>query len=368
MRYWLKKTSLRGVFALCLLGCASHTGKGAQSATGSTDNNEEKVKELEQALASDTMPADKKLNTLYELGQAYFALKRFSEAADTFAKWAKQVEQVEPGQDFVVAIAYAQAHRFAEAVPYAKKAVEGSEQPDEAWLKLLASLHYELKQDAEVAPVQERLAQAFPTRDNFLQLAATYQALKQHDKAVASLEKASTQGLLTEDKDFVTLARLYLQAGAPLKGASLLEKKIKEGKISKTSENLELLATCWLMGKDVTHAEAAFKQAGDGIGSGELYVELGRLEIERGEWVKARDALASAVQKGGLKSPGEARLLLGVAHYNTKRKDAALASLGEAKKYADTAKCADEWIKLVKSGRPGTAGGCVVGDPTGARD
>ena len=59
----------------------------------------------------------------------------------------------------------------------------------------------------------------------------------------------------------------------------------------------------------------------------------------------------AAIAHGGLSSPGSAHLLLGVAHYNTKRKDAALASLGEAKRYPDSAGCADQWIKLVKSGK-----------------
>ena len=52
-----------------------------------------------------------------------------------------------------------------------------------------------------------------------------------------------------------------------------------------------------------------------------------------------------------LRSPGDAQLLLGISHYKLKRKDAALGSLEQAKRYASTKECAEEWIKTVKKGR-----------------
>jgi hypothetical protein len=330
---------------------------GVHMAVNKTD---EGVKDLEQAVALDAMPEEQQLDATYNLAQLYFTLDRFSEAADTFGKWAQRAKNPPPEKYYLTASAYAQAHRFAEALPFAKKAVEGMKEPKEPWLQLLVSLHYELHQEAELAAVLQRLTQLFPKKEYSLQLAATYQETNQNDKAVSALETAYEKGLLTEEKDLVNLARLYLRQPAPLKGAALLDKQMQAGKVSKTPQNLELLATCWVMGEDAEHAEAALKQAGDAVGSGQVYIELARIDVEHGAWIKARDALSSALQKGGLASPGEAHLLLGVVHYNTKRKDAALSSLAEAKRHPETAKCADEWIQLVKSGRPGTAGGCAV--------
>jgi hypothetical protein len=334
--------------------CAARAGIHMQ-----LNKTDEGVKDLEQAVALDAMPEEQQLDAMYNLAQLYFTLDRFSEAADTFGKWAQRAKNPAPEKYYLTASAYAQAHRFAEALPFAKKAVAGMKEPKEPWLQLLLSLHYELHQEAELAGVLERLIQSFPKKEYWLQLAAAYQDAGQNDKAVAALETAYSKGLLTEEKDLVNLARLYLRQPAPLKGAALLEKQMQAGKVSKTPQNFELLATCWVMGEDAEHAEAALKQAGDGV-SGQVYIELARIDVEHGAWIKARDALSSALQKGGLASAGEAHLLLGVVHYNTKRKDAALASLGEAKKHPETAKCAEEWIQLVKSGRPGTAGGCAI--------
>jgi tetratricopeptide (TPR) repeat protein len=197
---------------------------------------------------------------------------------------------------------------------------------------------------------------SFPKAEYWLQLAAAYQSLGNTQKAVATLETARSKGVLTEEKDLVNLARLYMQAGAPDKGAQLLDQQIAAGKVKKTPENLELVAACWIAAKNADKGEAAVRAAGEGV-SGEAWLALARLHGEKGDWAKVREDTASAITHGGLSSPGSAHLLLGVAHYNTKRKDAALASLGEAKRYPDSAPCADQWIKLVKSGK-GSAPSC----------
>ncbi len=325
------------------------------------NKTDEVVKDMEQAVAPHAMPEAQQLDAEFNLAEAYFTAERFSESADAFAKWEKRAKSPTPDNYYLIASAFAQAHRFAEGLPYAKKAVAGMKEPKEPWLQLLLSLHYELKQDPQVAAVLERLVASFPKKEYWLQLSATYEAMGKEDKALATLETANGKGLLTEEKDLVNLARMYLRAGAALKGAALLDKQMSAGKVSKSPENLDLLATCWVAGKDVEHAEAVLARAGDGVGSGNLYQEIGRLELVRGKWTKARDALSKAFQLGGLKAAGEAHLLLGIAHYKTKRKDAALASLGEAKKDKASAQCADEWIKAVKSSHSAVSPACSLG-------
>ncbi|MFI5306099.1 MAG: tetratricopeptide repeat protein [Polyangiales bacterium] len=314
------------------------------------NKTDEVIKDLEQGVALNALHEDEQLDAEYNLGQAYFTMERFSESADTFGKWAQRANNVDPSKDYVVASAYSQAKRFAEALPYATKAVDGSKEPKEPWLQLLLSLHYELKQDSEVAAVLQKLIAAFPKKEYWLQLCATYQALGQDAKALATLDEAYTKGLLDEERDLVNLARLYQQQGAPLKAAALLDKHMASGTIKKSPELLELLATCWIKGKDPDHARAVLQKGGADVGTGELYLALGRLEAQRGHWAEARDAASTALQRGGLANPGDAHLLLGIAHHKTKRKDVALASLGEAKKSPASAPCAEEWIKAIKGG------------------
>jgi len=320
---------------------------------------DEVVKDLEQALALDALSTDERLATTYNLGQAYLMSDRFSDSADAFARWAKEAEKQEPEQQFVIASAFAAAKRFDEAVPYAQKAVEGNPKPPEPWLKLLASLYFELDQNAELATVLERLNAAYPKKEYQLQLSEAYAAAGDDRKKLTTLEAALAKGQLTKENEIVALVTLRLQHGSPEKGAELLSSRMQQGKVQKTAKNLGLLAACWIAAEDADRAEAALSSAGDDA-AGELYFELAMLHAGRGDWLKARDALATAISKGGLSAPGQAQLLLGVAHYNTKRNDAALASLASAKRHADVASCADQWIKVVKSKKAGAKANCLV--------
>ena len=185
----------------------------------------------------------------------------------------------------------------------------------------------------------------------WLQLSATYDALDQPDKAFTTLETANKKGLLTEEKEILALAQTYMRDGKPKECAELIEKNIDEGKVTKGEASAMQLAHCWIAAKDVKKAHEALDGAGDALTSGEPYVALAWLEIDRAQWAGARDALVSAFEKGGLKQPGVAHLMLGVAHYKTKRKDAALSSLGEAKKHRASKGCAESWLSAVRSGK-----------------
>src|SRR5436190_2715463 len=105
---------------------------------------------------------DDQLASEYKQGENYFVEEKYNESADAFAQWAAHAKEITPEQYFVVASAHAQARRFAEALPFAQKAVDSGADPKESWLSLLLSVQFELDHDAEVAAVLERLAQSYP--------------------------------------------------------------------------------------------------------------------------------------------------------------------------------------------------------------
>ena len=288
----------------------------------------EALPDMEEAVKLDALPEQQQQDVTYNLAQLYFMLDKFSESADTFAKWEANAEEPTADQLYVISSAFAQAKRFKEALPYAKRAIDAMKPPTEAVLQVLASLHYELGQEAELAGVLKQLTEAFPgNKSHWLQLAATYTALGDEKSALETLDKAYAKKLLTEEKEILELSRLYMQAGRPDQCGTLLDKHIADGTVSKGQATYELLAGCLLEAKDVDRAAKVIAAAGDSLTNGQIYFALAKLQLARGQWVKARDAAAAAFSKGGLASPAEAQLLLGVAHYYTKRKDAAVGSL-----------------------------------------
>lgn len=330
---------------------------------------DEGVSELEQAVALKAMPKADQLQAQYLLAQAYLHQERYAESADTFEAWLKETKQPTAENHFDVARADARAKRFKLALPHAKKAVEMSEKPEEARLALLAWIHVELKQHAEGIAVQEQLVNAFPKKEYWLQLAQTYLDSKNPKRAAETLEVPYTKGLLTEEQELVTLARLYLKAGEGAKGAELLRTQMESGKIEKSAQNSELLASCYIQSGDTEHGEATLELVGKEVSSGQVFLDLGRAHFAKQRWEPARDALARSVTTGGLRYPGSAQLLLGITHYKLKRKDAALASLTRAKAYPSAMKCSEDWIAAIKKNKKDTEGECAVAslsikDPT----
>ncbi len=290
----------------------------------------------------------------FNLGQTYIMLERFPEAAATLSQWIKQVKEPAPSGYFLTASAFAQAGKFAEAEPYAKEAVARATKPEEPWLRLLVSVEYETKDQAGVAAALEQLLVAFPNKaEDWLYLAETYAALDQGDRALATLEKATGQGVLKDEKHLIKLAQSYMLYGDAAKGAALLDTSFDSGAVTKTPESLDVYARAWLKAGRPEQATTRLRAAAQASGSGELWLLLGRLESERKQWPAAQAALVQALKLGNLSAEGDAQLLLGVAHFNQRNASAALAAWGEAKKHPASAKEAERWIAEAQAKKGG---------------
>ncbi|MDH5671258.1 MAG: hypothetical protein OEZ06_03860 [Myxococcales bacterium] len=315
------------------------------------------MKSLEEALKLESMPDEQQLDTQYNLAQLYLVNERFEDSGNLFAKWLEKAKNPDPSTYFLTASAYSQAKKFDKALPYAKKAVEQMKKPEESWMGLLLSIHYELKDNESVAAMLKKLLKLFPKKEYWLQLSATYSAMDDTAKALAVLEVALAKDLLTEEKEFVVLAQLYNQEGVPLKAASLMEAKRADGTVTDSPENLELLATSWLMANDREKAEATLKEAAGAASSSALYLRLAQFHIERHKWSKALEAITEAQQLGDLEDPGEALVLTGIVHYNMKHYDAALRSLEKAKEHEKSKADAQQWIDVIRSERGAPSSG-----------
>jgi cytochrome c-type biogenesis protein CcmH/NrfG len=327
---------------------------GLYAQQDATANMPQITEALEQAVKLDALEEADQRAMEFNLGETYIMLERFPEAAATLSQWIKQVKNPAPSGYFLTASAFAQAGNFAEAEPYAKEAVARAPKPEEPWLRLLISIEYETKDEAGVAAALEKLLAAFPSKaEDWLLLAETYAALDQGPRALATLEKASAQGVLKDEKQIVKLAQSYAQHGDAAKGAALLESSFDSGAVTKTPESLDVYARAWLKAGKPEQATERVKAAAQTSGSGELWLLLGRLESERAQWAAAQAALSQALKLGGLRSEGDAQLLLGVAHYNQKNEKAALAAWGEAKKHPASAQEAQRWISEAQAKKGG---------------
>ncbi len=327
----------------------------AYVAYGSQDT-EGAIRNFERVLEQEALPIRDEARVRFNIAQLHASVQNWDQVIRWLKEWLRYTTEPDPLGFYLMAVSYYQKSDYESAIESAKKAVELSTTPREAWLRLLAAL-YSANQDYDNAtPVLEELVLRFPKKGYWVQLSLIYGARKEYQRSLAVQQVAHGQGLLTEEKELLRLTRSYLYADLPFPAAKVLSSAIDEGAVDKSTENLELLANSWITAREYDRSLPPLRSAADMSDSGDLYVRLGQVHMQREEWEEAAALLQKAVAKGGLKNEGNAVLLLGIAYYNAKLVDPARTSFERARGYEATRAEAERWITHIETEQANAAG------------
>jgi tetratricopeptide (TPR) repeat protein len=303
---------------------------------------------LEKALAEEALTPEEQAQARFQIAQLYLAEEKWSQVVEHLNKWFATAENPAPAHYYLLALAYYQLEDLDKALEPAQKAVELAEVPGENWLQLLLAIRLSKRQYREAEPVLFQLVTRYPKRIYWVQLSTLYGAQGDYDRALVFLELAGHQGLLNEDGDVRRLAQLLLARDLPYPAAQILEQALARQHLKPDANAFELLSTAWIQARDFDKALEPLKQAAELTTDGKLYVRLAQLHLQREEWSDAENALRRALDKGGLASPGDAHLLMGITYYSQKRPDQALSSFGRAREHAETRDEAETWVKHIQ--------------------
>lgn len=312
---------------------------------------DEAARFFEQCLELSALPEEAMRDLRYNLAQLYVALERYSEAATLLAEWVAAVETPPASAYYLLAVARAQAGDRRGALEPAREAVRRADKPREPWLQLLVSLLLEEKRYKESIPVLQQLIEQFPKRVYFQQLSAVHAELGREDKAFAVLQLAHLRGLLDADREVRNLVRMYLYHEIPFHGGRILQRALERGVVATDADAWELLADCWLRAREWDQALPALERAAALSPKGELFLRLARIHAERERWPRAARAAEQALKRGGLRDPGQAYLLLGIARAALEQLDAAEDALHRAQRFDSSRESARAWLRHVESQR-----------------
>ncbi|MFU8765497.1 MAG: tetratricopeptide repeat protein, partial [Haliea sp.] len=82
---------------------------------------------------------------------------------------------------------------------------------------------------------------------------------------------------------------------------------------------------------------------------GELYARLGNIYLDGDRNEEAITAINRGLQRGGVRRPDSARLVLGMAYFNTKQYDKAREAFQAAGRDERSAQYARQWIQYMDS-------------------
>ena len=288
------------------------------------DNYAEAREHLQLAINSGGLNEQELSSNRFQIAQSYMAEENWEQGAAALESWFETAVNPNSSAYYLLAVAYYQqgaeetgagaTRLFDRALPPAMKAVELSEQPQESWVQLVVALMLQKEDYRGSVPWIERLVAMAPDKkSHWMQLSSVYQEIEEFPKALAITQLAYTAGLLTDDSDIRRLADLLVYNEIPYRGGQILEQAIADGKMKTDAALYEKLANCWMAAGEFDKSVPPLTRAAELANTGDLYVRLGEVHVQREDWAAAQGALEKGLGKGSLRDQAYAQLYMGIS-------------------------------------------------------
>ena len=305
---------------------------------------------FERSLALQQLPETTEQHLRYNLAQLYLSRGQTEKAITLLESWFEKEDRPSAQAHVLFAQALAQNRQYRQAIPHLQQANSLSDEPHAEWYEALLAMHYELQSYRDCVPLLRKMIRLFPQYPRYWQqLAGVYMALNDEDAALAALELAFRQGVLDSEQALLQLAQLYLSSGIPYKAAHLLEQQIETGKIRNTAQQREMLAHAWSNARERQQAINALEYAMKDDAKPELRLRLAQWYVEAENWRAVTKVLAPLRSQENNQTNAQARLLLGIAHFELGKTELAREAFRRAQQFPKTSQPAQQWLDFIDS-------------------
>ena len=309
------------------------------------------VRTYERMLAIPSLEPQMAKQTTYTMAQLLTMQENYPKALSTLNKWFTLETNPAPEPYILQAQLFYNLDQYKNMIPAIETAMriarERNKPLKEDWWNLLNFAYFQEENYAKVRDIQKTLLQNWPKARYWKSLAGAYTELGEDEKLIYAYDAAHTQGMLVKDTEFVTMAQLYLQAEVPYKAATLLQEKMDAGVVPKNEKNYRLLSQAWMLSMEDEKAIPALEAAAKLSSDGELDVRLANAYLNIGEYGDCVTSANTAIRKGGLKSPDNAQISLGMCLYNLRRYADAKTAFNNAGKVPRSQRTANQWIRVI---------------------
>jgi hypothetical protein len=309
------------------------------------------IRTYERMLAIPSLEPQTAKQTTYTMVQLLTMQEQYGKALSTLERWFALEPNPAPEPYILKAQILYNLNRFQEMVPSIETAMDVARNRGkpvkEDWYGLLNFAYFQQENYAKVRDIQITLLQSWPKARYWKSLAGAFTELGEDEKLIYAYDAAHTQGMLTKDTEFVTMAQLYLQAEVPYKAGTLLQEKMDAGVVEKSEKHYRLLSQAWMLAMEDDKAIPALKAAATLASDGELDLRLANAYLNVGEYGDCVTSANTAVRKGGLKNPDNAQISLGMCLYNLRRYGDAKTAFTTAAKAPRARRISDQWIRVI---------------------
>ena len=294
-----------------------------------------------------------KKSTIYTMAQFSTMQEKYDQALRYLDEYFVLETNPAPDNYILLAQNLYQVNRYADMIEPIETAISEAQRREldvkEDWYVLLNFAYFQQENYAKVRDIQKILLVTWPKKRYWFSLAGAYTELGEDNNLVAAYDAAFTQGMFEKESEYVTMAQLYMQHEVPYKAAKVMQEQMDNGIVSKEAKNYRLLSQALTLAAEDEASIPALQEAARLSTDGELNLRLGNAYLNLSQYSECVAAIREGVRKGGIKSPDNAQISLGMCLYNLKEYQNAITAFREAGKTQRSARIARQWISVIES-------------------
>jgi tetratricopeptide (TPR) repeat protein len=311
------------------------------------------IRTYERMVAIPSLEEQLRKQTTYTLAQLYTMEEDYTKALSTLDRWFKLETNPAPEPFILKAQNLYQVERYGEMIAPIESAMQVAEKRGKAiredWYVLLNFAYYRQENFEKVRDIQKIMLVNWPKKRYWFSLAGAYTELGEDENLINAYAAANDQRMLEKESELVTMAQLYMQREVPYKAGQLLETEMASGRVTKSAKNYRLLSQAWQLSMEDEKAIPALTEAARLSTDGELNVRLGNALLNTGKYAECVAAVEAGIRKGGLKSPDNAQISLGMCQYNLHKYNSAITAFQTAGKTPRSRKISNQWINVIRA-------------------
>jgi tetratricopeptide (TPR) repeat protein len=319
----------------------------------SNEDYDKALQAYENVVRQPEIPLAMEINTRYTIAQLYFVQERWREGIAALKQWFAMSDTPNANAYVLLSQGYYQLKDYDEALNNIETAIsmfrEKNKVPKEQWFNLARFLYMEKNQLDNAQAMLEELLFFYPKKQYWVQLSYIYSERQNESRQLAAMETAYDLDMLEKDGEYRNVASLFLAQNVPYKAGKVLKEGFEEEIVEDNSKNWELLAGAWRQAQEIDWAIPAMEKAAAKSDSGDLYARLGSIYLDGEQFDKAIESINKGLQRGGVKRPDNARLVLGMAYFNTNQYEKARDAFRAAGRDERSKEYARQWMKYMNS-------------------
>lgn len=291
--------------------------------------------------------------TTYTLAQLYTMEEDYNRALQTLDQWFMLETNPDSTPFILKAQNLYQVQRYPEMIEPIQNAMriarERGKEVREDWYVLLNFAYFQQEDYSMVRDIQKIMLVNWPKKRYWFSLAGAYTELGEDENLINAYAAAYDQKMFDKESELVTMAQLFMQREVPYKAGVLLEQEMAAGRVAKNAKNYRLLSQAWQLSMENEKAIPALTEAARMSTDGELDVRLGNALLNSGQYAECVSAVENGIRKGGLKSPDNAQISLGMCLYNQRKYNAAIKAFQAAAKTSRSRRISNQWITVIRA-------------------